>query len=128
MIRNISAVAASFCLIMLFKKHLIKIWVKAKWTTSIHGCSYGFYFFLIEKTSVIVSHAWRLLVLNTISIERKHGSRYSKIDQAKFVKDGLWKIYSDMVCQTFKSCLPQILLGSLSNTLTHISSIEILTV
>ena len=27
-----------------------------------------------------------------------HGSRYSRIDQEKFVEDSLWKNLSDMVC------------------------------
>ena len=45
------------------------------------------------------------------------GSRYSSMDNVKFVEDSLWKICSDVVClvrpynfKFFKSCLPQILL------------------
>ena len=53
-------------------------------------------------------------------------SRYSRIDQIKFVEDSLWsdKIWSDMVCLGrhfifFKGCLLQTLLGLFLNTLTH---------
>ena len=56
-----------------------------------------------------------------------YGSRYSRMDQLKFVEDSLQKIRSDMVCfgrpyhfKFLKGCLPQILLSPISNTLTHI--------
>ena len=52
-----------------------------------------------------------------------YGSRYSRMDQVKFLED----IWSDMIwrsrpChfQFFKDCLPQILLGPFLNTLTQI--------
>ena len=48
------------------------------------------------------------------------------MDQVKFMGDRLLKILSDMVCLSrsyqfkfFKYCLPQILLGPLLHTLTH---------
>ena len=50
------------------------------------------------------------------------------MDYVKFVEDSLWKIWSIMVClgspyqfKFFKGCLPQILLDSFLNTLTHIT-------
>ena len=56
-----------------------------------------------------------------------YGSRYSRLDQVKFVEDSLLKTWSDMVCQSkpyhfefFKDFLPQILVGPFLNILTHI--------
>ena len=61
-----------------------------------------------------------------------YGSRYSKIDQVKFVEDSLQKNWSDMVClgrsslgrpyhfKFFKGCLPQILFGPSLNTFSQI--------
>ena len=51
-----------------------------------------------------------------------NGTKYSRMDKVKFVKDSLEKIWSDMVCLSrsylfkfFKDCLPQILLGPFLN-------------
>ena len=62
------------------------------------------------------------IALNLFTYE----SRYSRMDQVKFVEDSLWKTWGDMVClsraypfEFFKRCLPQILLGALLNTLSH---------
>ena len=56
-----------------------------------------------------------------------YGTKYSRMDQVKFVEDSLWKIWNDMVCwdrpylfQFFKSCLPQTSFGPFLNTLSHI--------
>ena len=53
-------------------------------------------------------------------------SRYSRMDQVKFVEDSLQKIGSDMVCLSrpyhfkfFKGCYPRILIGLFLNTLTQ---------
>ena len=63
---------------------------------------------------------------------RPYGSRYSRMDQVKFVEDSLQKIWDDMVCLSrpyhlrfFKGCFPQILLDPFVNTLTHIFSVQI---
>ena len=57
-----------------------------------------------------------------------YGTKYSRMDQVKFVEDSLYKIRKDMVClgrpypfNFFKGCLPQILLGPFLNTLSHIT-------
>ena len=64
--------------------------------------------------------------------KRNKWAKCSRMDQVKFVKDSLWKVwigmvYLDMVCLSrpchfkfFKGCLPQILLGPLLNTLTQV--------
>ena len=56
--------------------------------------------------------------------QRIVGSRYSRMEQVKFVEDRLQNILSDMVClgrpyhfKFFKGCLPQILLGPFLSTL-----------
>ena len=55
------------------------------------------------------------------------GSRYSRMDQVKFVEDSLKKIWSDFVClgrpyhfKFYKGCILLILLGPFVNTLTHL--------
>ena len=55
------------------------------------------------------------------------GTKYSRVDQVKFVEDSLSKIRSDMVClsrpyhlKIFKGSLPQILLSPFLNTLTQV--------
>ena len=55
--------------------------------------------------------------------KRIYGTKYSGMDQVKFVEDrfkkfeGLW---SALPLQIFKGCLLQILLGPFLNTLPHI--------
>ena len=55
-----------------------------------------------------------------------YGTKYSRVDQVKFVEDSLQKIWRDMVLNrpypfnVFQGCLSQILLGPLLNTLSHI--------
>ena len=53
-----------------------------------------------------------------------YGTKYSWIDQAKFVDDSLWSgmVYLKMPSRFkfFKGCLPQILLDPLLNTLPHL--------
>ena len=58
----------------------------------------------------------------------QNGTKYSRMNQVKFVEESLWKIWSYMLCLSrsyqfkfFKSCLPQIPLGPFVNTLSHIS-------
>ena len=46
-----------------------------------------------------------------------YGTKYSRMDQIKFVEGTLYKF--------FKGCLPQILLGPFLNTLSHIKHIKI---
>ena len=46
-----------------------------------------------------------------------YGTKYSRMDQVKFVKDSLWR---DMVCYFYRICLPQILIGPFLNTLSFI--------
>ena len=61
-------------------------------------------------------------------IKETYGTNYSSMDQVKFVKDSLWKIWKDISSalgrpypfNIFKGCLQQILLGLLLNTLSHI--------
>ena len=48
------------------------------------------------------------------------GSRYSKMDQVKFVEDSLSDRIRPYHFKLFKGYLPQILLGSFLNNLTHI--------
>ena len=58
-------------------------------------------------------------------ISEIYKSKYSRMDQVKFVEDSLSKIWRDMVCLSFKFCkvyLPQILLGSFLNTLPHMDN------
>ena len=65
--------------------------------------------------------------MQTMFLGETNGTKFSKMDQVKFVEDSLWKIWSGMVCfrQTiplhffFKGCLGQILLGPFLNTLTQ---------
>ena len=51
-----------------------------------------------------------------------NGSRYSRMDQVKFVEASLKKFWSDMVCSRpyhfkfFKGCLSQVLLGPFLST------------
>ena len=54
-----------------------------------------------------------------------NGTKYSRMDQVKFVEDNLWKIWRDMVrlsrpypFKFFKGCFQQILLVPLLNTLS----------
>ena len=49
------------------------------------------------------------------NLSGKYGSRYSRMDQVKFMED-LGRPY---YFKFFKGCLPQILLGPFLNTLTH---------
>ena len=66
-----------------------------------------------------------MFVLQTISL---YVTKYSRMDQVKFVEDSLSKILRDMVCcrlylfKFFKGYFPQILLGSFLNTLPHVYS------
>ena len=57
----------------------------------------------------------------------QNGTKYSRMEQVKFVEDNLQKIWSDMICLSrpchfkfFKGCLPQISLGPFLNTLSQI--------
>ena len=58
---------------------------------------------------------------------RTYKTKYSRMDQVKFVEDSLWRIGRDMVWLSrpypfkfFKGCLLQILLGPFLNTLSHL--------
>ena len=58
-------------------------------------------------------------------------TKYSRMDQVKFVEDSLRKILSDVVClgrpyhfRFFKGCLPKILLGPFLNTWSHMTHFE----
>ena len=73
---------------------------------------------------------------NSFSVEHlqttAYGTKYSRMDQVKFVKDSLQKIWSDMVCwgrpyhfKFFRGCLPQISLGPSWNTLTHMKYLSL---
>ena len=56
-----------------------------------------------------------------LTLKTWFGSRYSRMDHAKFVEDSLYKNCSDMVhFNFFKGCLRQILLGPLLDTLTRL--------
>ena len=55
------------------------------------------------------------------------GTKYSRMDQVKFVEDSLKKFEGIIVClrrpyhfKTFKGCLPQISIGPFLNTLSHL--------
>ena len=57
----------------------------------------------------------------------QNGTKYSRMEQVKFVEANLQKIWSDMICLSrpchfrfFKGCLPQISLGPFLNTLSQI--------
>ena len=57
----------------------------------------------------------------------KLGTKYSRMNQIKFVEDSLYKNWRGLVClkQTtplrfFKGCLPQIFFGPFLNTLSHL--------
>ena len=59
---------------------------------------------------------------------KRHGTKYSRMDQVKFVEDSLSKTWRDMDCVSrsypfkfFKGCLPKVLLATFLNTLSHIS-------
>ena len=78
-----------------------------------------------------LAHDLEGLIVN-FSHVRTYGSRYSRMDQLKFVKDSLQKIWSDMFClgrpyhfKFFKDCLPKILLEPFLNSLTHIFLIHL---
>ena len=68
-----------------------------------------------------------LIILSTLkSFKRLHGTKPSRMNQAKFVEYILSKIWRDMIWfsrqypfKFFKSCLPHILFGSFLNTLSH---------
>ena len=51
------------------------------------------------------------------------GTKYSRMDQVKFVEDGLQKNWSNIVCYVkfFKGWLPQNSLGPFLNTLSQVS-------
>ena len=60
-------------------------------------------------------------------IEFTFESKYSSLDQVKFIEDNLYEIWRDMVCLSrlysfkfFKGSLSQILLGPFLNTLSHL--------
>ena len=60
-----------------------------------------------------------------VNLSRTYGTKYSRMDQVKFVEDSLYKIWSDVVClgrpyhfKLSKGCLPRILLGLFLNTLS----------
>ena len=68
----------------------------------------------------LTSNARKVLRLIKISwlTQESLGTKYLRIDQVKFVEDNLW---SAMLClKLFKGCLPQNLLGSFLNTLSHL--------
>ena len=55
-----------------------------------------------------------------------YGTKYSRMDQLKFLGDSFQKIWRDMLClsrsylsKCFEGYLPQVLLGLFLNTLTH---------
>ena len=53
-----------------------------------------------------------------------YGTKYLRMEQVKFVEDSLEKLSRDWLSRpycfkSFKGCLPQILLGSFLNTLSH---------
>ena len=55
------------------------------------------------------------------------GTKYSRMDQVKFVEDSLKKFEGIIVClhrpyhfKIFKGCLPQISIGPFLNTLSHL--------
>ena len=63
--------------------------------------------------------------------QRSYGTKWSRMDQVKYVEDSLLKIWSDMVYLSrphhfkfFKGCLLQISLGPFLNILSHIISLE----
>ena len=58
-----------------------------------------------------------LVLLKIIALSNE--TKYSRIDQVKFVEDSLWKTEKVMVCLK-QSCLPQILFGPFLNTLSQI--------
>ena len=67
----------------------------------------------------------KILILGIIMI-LPYGSRYSRMNRIKFVEDSLkkYKVIRSAYGRPyhfifFKGCLPQILLGSFLNTLTH---------
>ena len=57
----------------------------------------------------LFKHVWR-------KYSSTYGSRYSRMDQVKFVEDSLSR---PCPFRFFKGCLPQILLGPFLNTLSH---------
>ena len=78
-----------------------------------------------------LAHDLEGLIVSFLHV-RTYGSRYSRMDQVKFVKDSLQKIWSDMFClgrpyhfKFFKDCLPKILLEPFLNSLTHIFLIHL---
>ena len=91
----------------LISKQVIWFAVQIKWLVSIWNATLG----------------WNGLRWMLPSV----GSRYSRMDQVKYMEDSLWKIWSDMVCLSrpyhfkfFKACLLQVLLCPFLSTLTQL--------
>ena len=74
----------------------------------------------------------KVLRVTCTSFMLLYETKYSKIDRAKFMKDSLYEIWSDMVCLSrqywyyfkfSKGCLPQILFGPILNIFSHMINI-----
>ena len=66
----------------------------------------------------MISEMARLITKHTFSdLTMIYGTKYSRIDQVKFVEGSLSRPYP---LKIFKGCLPQILLGPFFNILSYI--------
>ena len=90
------------------------------WTDFTH-CS-GFSIVHFKQLNPSLDKTLNQLITYSLRVVRKLttllGTKYSRIDQVKFVEDSLYKIWSDIVClgnpyhlKSFKGSLSQILLG-----------------
>ena len=84
---------------------------------------------LLRSVGSSYKEQWRKKwIVDSVSIITAvtYGTKYSRVDQVKFVEDSLQKTWRDMVLNRpypfkfFQGCLSQFFLGTLLNTLSHI--------
>ena len=86
--------------------------------------------YIVSLFQIDDSNSWCSLYI--VQIDYLYKTKYSRMDQVKFLEDSLQKIWSDMVCRGrpyhcsfFKGFLPQILLGPFLNTLSKILRVHL---
>ena len=104
------------------KKAVLKNFAKF---TGKHLCQRPF--FNKVAGTALISSKLRKSIIQWLTLKWKYETRYSRMDQVKFVEDNLLKIWSDMArlrrpyyFRFFKGCFPRILLGPFLNALTHL--------
>ena len=74
-------------------------------------------FFAFEKIHLFLTFIPRGNVRNLVV---SFGTKYSRMDQVKYVEVSLTLLSVTLLNQTFKGCLSQILHGPFLNTLSHL--------